>query len=176
MPLSDLANIAQVIASAAVVVLLVFISMQLRQNSRISKAVMTAQTDQYFANLMAPLLDREFSELWFRRSMGGNGELDTPDFLRFWAYHRNMFHAQQDVYTQIKTGLLDKNAHWLQERSIQFVFPGSRAMWEIQKETFDPDFVKFQDELAASLPIVSKESGRRAKWHWIKESYIKAAS
>jgi len=176
MPLSDLANIAQVIASAAVVVSLVFISMQIRQSTVVNKAVMTAQTDQYFANLMAPLLDREFSELWFRGSMGGNGELDTPDFLRFWAYHRNMFHAQQDVYTQIKTGLLDKNAHGLQERSIQFVFPGSRAMWEVQKEALNPDFVKFQDELAASLSIVLKESGRRAKWHRIKESYIKAAS
>ena len=175
MPLSDLANIAQVIASAAVVVSLVFISMQIRQSTVVSQAQAIAQTDHHWSILMEPLIHPETAELWIKGAVDVDA-LSRVDFIRFWVYCRNQFHGHADIFKQVQAGLLDETAHSAIERTIIFSSPGARAMWDIQKATFDPEFVKFQDELASKTPVISGASGRREAWEQLKDSYIKAAS
>jgi hypothetical protein len=90
MTLSDWANIGQVIAAVAVVVSLIFVGLQVRQNTKSSQAATLQLNADYWLNYITAIADPKFSSVY---AMGatGRGKLDQHQFGQFFLLYRATF-------------------------------------------------------------------------------------
>jgi len=80
--LSDLANIGQVVGALAVVGSLIFVGLQVRQNTKSNQTSALQLNADYWLNYITALADPEFAKLY---AMGASGraDLDKQQFGQF---------------------------------------------------------------------------------------------
>lgn len=171
MILSDWANIGQVIAAVAVVVSLIFVGLQVRQNTKSSQAATLQLNADYWLNYITAIADPKFSSVY---SMGaaGRGKLDQHQFGQFFLLCRATFMGCENQHYRYRLGLLDREAYDGYKTTIKeqiAAFPGIRAMWQMVKHSYSKDFVAFMDEQISALPAHQSESAFQ-KWTGLVEN------
>lgn len=154
MTLTDLANLGQLIGGIAVVASLLFVGFQIRQNTKANRASTLQMNADYWLHYLTSLADPAMSEVYAKGAMGSEG-LDGPQFGRFFLICRATFMGCENQHHQYLAGLLDEDAYRGYEATIReqiVAFPGIRAMWELVKHTYSPEFVAFLDEQIADAP------------------------
>lgn len=154
MSTSDLAAIGGAVSAVAVVVSLVFLNLQVRQSERNQRALIQQGRAGRTADIAMRLMASDFAEV-YRRGMNGDIDISDTQLRQFMAYCRACFIGAEDSFLQHRESLLDELAFASFTTSLRGLFAarGMRAMWEMTREWYEPEFASFMDSIARNVAI-----------------------
>ena len=107
MTIQDLGSLGELIAAVATVATLVYLAVQIRQNTRSVRAAAFHATSSLIAQFMSMVNgDQELSRI-FRLGLADSDSLDPDAHDRFMGTLIQLFSYFQDVFHQYQEGLLD---------------------------------------------------------------------
>src|SRR5262245_14586229 len=152
MSLNDLANLGQFIGAVGVVISLVYLALQVRQNTahllnstkamEVS-ALLAART--LATNFSAQLLSSQSLTRVFRLGIGKSEDLKPDDRIRFDLLMADYFHSQETLFLLHQGGVLG-DAQWSPLRTrmaLMLRTPGARQWWGAQQSSFGAGFRQF---------------------------------
>jgi hypothetical protein len=158
MTLTDLASIATVISSLAVLGSLIYLAQQTRQNTRHTRAlIQQGRNQQIMAFNLGGAADADFTELMLRADAGDPALTPTQVMAYIQLVGAQLAHTE-DIFYQHREGLVDDERFPGTVAYLQYgrgVHPGFRAAWEIWKAACGAEFRAFADEKireAATFP------------------------
>ena len=156
MSLSDLASIGSFVSGLAVLVSLIYLSLQIRQNTLAHRA--TAHMGRYaFAREQTQMMmDPGIAALTLKSMQDIKNLSEVEAYQVHWHLHSFVL-GSEEMYWLHGQGSLDDEAFDAQ-MSVVFQLlssPAGRASWAIGKSTMSPPFVKYVDHKLAGLPIAS---------------------
>ena len=145
MSLIDLANSGQVIGAIAVVISLIYVALQIRQNTNAVRAATSQSVHEHFANWYNSLArDASLSKI----VIGGlrdYGALSETDKVQFVATFMAFLSYSQNAFIKWKQGLLAPPL-WLAWEQIIMNFtgaPGGKGFWKERAYLFGDEFRRF---------------------------------
>ena len=151
--------IANVFAAISVALTVVYLSIQIRKNTRATHS----QTYQMATSALAEMAgiigsSKELSRI-FRIGMIDPGALDEDEFAQFGYLGISLFRRFENVFFQHQSGMIDDD-FWTGHRdNILWFFhrPGMQAWWKDRKYAFSKSFREFLDSSKVA-DIASPES------------------
>ena len=152
MTLEDLGNIGEFVSAIAVVVSLLYLAIQIRQNTK------TARTSTYQAVLEASHRVNEYFadpriERLYRVGRRDLSQLKEDELAQFKALVGNVVGFYEALFLQRQRGAIDDDFFLNRFSSFHYIIsqPGVRAVWEERgRNYFARSFVKRVDELLAA--------------------------
>lgn len=149
MTLTDLASIGSLISSVAVLLSLIYLAQQTRQNSKHTRALI--QQGRALQSIDMPERCAENPVLAAIRLRGDEGDtsLDRVEFSQYWLMRVAIFWLWEDQFYQHKDGLLesDRFAGTVRVMESQFRTPGCRYTWKLARVGFASEFQAFMDDV-----------------------------
>ncbi len=163
-----LGAIGELVGAAAVVLTLGYLAVQIRQSSKSSRQqsyhdLVTRRSDIY--NKMVE--SDNFTAIAIAGMRGDS--MNEIEAQRFTSWMLNYVSHIQDVYLQLKSGLVEESV-WLAERQFLAVLmglPGFVEWWQAATQYYLPDFIT-EVETLEPIPVVvmDQETG-----HWIRGTW-----
>jgi hypothetical protein len=148
MSLQDLGNIGEFVAAIGVIVSLIYLAVQIRQNTRTVRAAAFQQVVDSLADFTSSLSrDRELIEIVIK----GNADFDSLDEVertRFDFAFISFFRRAENVVVQTEYGTLSADT-WTGFRETlksSLRAPGLFEWWSHRRQRFHPSFQKFMRE------------------------------
>jgi hypothetical protein len=147
-----LGSMGEFFGAIAVVVTLVFLTVQLRQNTEMiraqinqsrSEAAQTANHSMYNSPYLPEIVVK----------IRANERLTEVETVRYEAYIRGFHRTQDNVYWQYRQGFLDENIPRALRIATQIVVGQSelsRQLWNRVKPSFTDEYVTFVDEVISA--------------------------
>jgi len=154
MTLGDLGNIGEFISAVAVVVSLIYLAVQVSQNTRMMKvSTHHALNTSYNALHVAYGTDSAVSSL-LNRGSADYSQLDRDERLRYALLMRASFGLHSDMFLQFRERLISEEDWASQSRSIARALapPGARAWWERDAEIYPEHFRQEIVRIIAAQP------------------------
>jgi hypothetical protein len=155
MNLNDLANIGQVIGAIAVVISLIYVALQIRQNTNAVRSATAQSVHEHFAtwyHLLAS--DGELSQVLIA-GLKDYASLSEKDKGRFVCTFMAFLSYSQNAFMKWRQGLLAPSL-WMGWEQIIMNFtssPGGRAFWKERAYLFDEEFRRHvEDDLMKRTP------------------------
>jgi hypothetical protein len=150
MSLEDLGNIGEVVAAVGVIISLIYLAVQIRQNTSTVRAAAFQDVVGNSASFLKEVFrDAELTRIWISGSEDLNS-LTGVDRGRFHYLIVTFFRQVENTYNQTRKGLL-KFEEWEGIRESVFdgiARPGMRQWWESNAFRFNSGFREFvEDEL-----------------------------
>ena len=142
MNIETLGNLGEFIGSLAVLVTLVYLSIQTRQTVAMSRQSSHSDILARRQDLMELLMERDFIEVWGKGC--SRKKMDALDAQRFTSFAISFLSHVQDTYIQYKAGLIDEEI-WLAERklmTVSFGQPGFLNWWEHGQQFVTEEFAR----------------------------------
>jgi len=142
MNLQQLANLGEFIGGLAVIASLIYLAIQIRQNTRSVKSSTLATNTANWSSMLVNLADAGKSEAYLD-GIVGKEDIGAAHFLQFVQIARAMFVSWETQYYQYRNGALDSDIYLGYERACRdqmLVYPGFQMVWEITREGFSPVF------------------------------------
>jgi hypothetical protein len=161
-----LAAVAELLAAIAVVASLVYLAIQVRQNTRQARlAAQQATIHELGHALRAQAQDREWAAL-LAKALQDLDALDAVERVQFLSHVGSIFRVYESAYLHMREGTLDPRFWRGFERAIADVigYPGMRAAFELRKHHLTDEFAAYLDGLAGSTvprPIFAEPSVMR---------------
>ncbi len=156
MNMTDLATWSQVFSSAAVLVTLVYLSIQTRQTSKL----LQSESRQSMIEVDMEILNNQIQFPELTMSWGTEDELTLEQKHRLWSFLAAFMRTREHHWLQYQNGVLDQAA-WSAYRTAIPVVIGSkrcRAWWEtFGPPLYDSVFVETVDALLEGLPYSDLE-------------------
>ena len=144
MALQDFTNLAEIAASVVVIVSLIFVAYQIRQNtSQLQRNEHNATMAQWSTIRMTFVENRDVAEIW-SKGLHGEGELDATDHFRLESLLAEQLWAAYHVWERTKRGILTEGTFqeavapltpaWLST-------PRGAPWWSTAKQNYPPLFV-----------------------------------
>ena len=150
-----LGALGEVIGAVAVLVTLVFLTIQLRQNTRSVHSATRARITETMSNTLATLQTPGFSKLLARGAGSDYMSLNAIEELEFRSYCFRLFRVLEDGWFQREHGEYDVEG-WESNRNYlldMLQYPGFRWFFESRKDWFDARFFNYvQSELKDYVP------------------------
>jgi len=144
MPWEAVASIAKVVSAIGVIISLIYVGLQLRQNNKnlrsATQHAISVSIGQTYRNLQSP----DVAKL-FLIGIKNFNDLEGEDRLRFSGLMGEFYRNYEDIFVQWINKALDENA-WNGQRSAMLDIlsqPGSRQWWETRRHWYNTDFVKY---------------------------------
>jgi hypothetical protein len=149
MDLGEIAQISQTLGSAAVVASLIFVGVQIRQNTKTTRAVSHHAVSEALnrVNLLWAR-DSEVTRIWLS-GMSDRRALTSEDRWRFDSMVRAYLHVCETMYTQAELGAGDCGIVEAEEAGIKYVFSsdGVREWWSENPFGFSMEFRQYLNKL-----------------------------
>jgi hypothetical protein len=156
MSLSDLASLGSFVSGFAVLISLIYLSLQVRQTKRNQQIAIRHSRASRIVELQLALADSGVAEAWLHGS-GSPQEITQTELSQFINLCRALFFHFEDSFYQREEGLLNDDAFEtvvagarLSARS-----PGWRAAWKLTRLNFGGRFLEFMDGVVASSAVES---------------------
>ena len=153
MNLEQLANVGEFISGIAVIASLIYLAIQIRQNTQSVKSSTLATNTTNWSSMLVSLADAGKSEAYLS-GIVGKEDIGAPHFLQFAQIARAMLVSWETQHYQFLNGALDKDIYLGYERACNdqmLVFPGFQMIWEITREGFSPAFSEMIDRLISEI-------------------------
>ena len=153
MPLDQIANIAEIIAAALVIVSLIYVGLQIKQNTDTLKLTTIHNTAEGLADLnMISAENSDFADIWFRGLQDDNA-LQGVEKLRFYSYFHKFFRTYENAHYQFARGALEAEpfAGITKQLSALASMPGVQSYWNERKSYFNESFQAYVDREVASF-------------------------
>ena len=146
MSIMALSELGEFFGSIGVILTLVYLATQIRQNTTTVKAATYSETTDGWTQYMQA---QSVEDIQLLISLATKpGELTTANFYRGYYLCRVVFRRMEHDYYQYKADTFDRdtwNAYVASWREDTFNNPTFRAMWKLQKDYLNPKFVQFMD-------------------------------
>lgn len=171
MTLSELADIGELVGGVAVVASLVYLALQVRQNTRAVRGSTLHLNTDLWASLFLRLSDESVAQAYVS-GMAGRPDIKPLHYTQFYFICKTMFLALEDQFYQARQGTLDPEIYAAYERATSeqlLAFAGFRIWWLQTRSTFSPHFVERVDALIAAAPESDPGSFLR-EWQQIAQA------
>lgn len=152
--LSQLANIGELVGGVAVVASLVYLAIQIRQNTRTVRGSTLHQNTDLWVSMFLRLAEPGAARAYVA-GMTANPDIEPLHYTQFFFICRAMFLGYENQYYQMRQGVLDRETYAAYQRSIasQFLaFRGFRLWWQQSRSVFSPAFVEHVDAMIEDVP------------------------
>ena len=146
MTIEQLANIAEVFGMILVGITLIFLTVQVRQNTKALKSsAASAAHEQVGTQLYRPLATDEALADIFVRGLDDPSSLSAVETARFFAFWSNAIFTMQNWYYQWRQGALDEAfwSSWSNIMADNYPMPGFRLFWEQRNYLYAEEFVSY---------------------------------
>ena len=159
MPKSDLREWLSV---GAVVVGLVFVGYELRQNTRIQRITATQTLAAEYADAIEVMAYEEDASCIYALGINGLDNLDAAERLRFFVILFEIFRAAEQLHYYSLEGMVESRIWRGFERQLTEVvsLPGVQEWWPIRRAWFSDEFQAFLDATIAAGPTVEPQTYR----------------
>ena len=157
MTLEDLGNLGDFIGGLAVIATLVYLAVQIRQNTRMLDRMGAMSKAATYQSLTALIVEgnalistsRDFAELRVR-GREALGNLDEVDQHRFLVSMSSLFRIMENLFQQNAAGLItdEQYSSWQHMLRTHLSFPGTRDAWSQISPAFS---AAFRDEVESIL-------------------------
>jgi hypothetical protein len=159
MSLEDLGNIGEFVAAVGVIASLIYLAIQIRQNTRHladnTKALWLAEenaTQQNLSQFRQLLIRDSEIAMVFVRGLGGQSSLESTDRIRFRMLMDELMFAAQLTYHRVEASVIPE-CRW--ENSVSLMKemaenPGFREWWAEARGRLDRDFREEMEAIVAS--------------------------
>ena len=146
MTLSDLASVGSLISSVAVLISLIYLGLQMRQNARHSQALIQQGRASRTVEILTRWAEFDWSD-GMEACLSGSPDVNARDLRRFISLMRAYFVNYEDSFLQHRQGLLDDHAFGNVETALRLTMrgPGHRTAWTVVRELFDQPFQDYMD-------------------------------
>jgi hypothetical protein len=154
MTLSDLASIGSLVSGIAVLVSLLYLSLQVRQTERNQRAMMNQGVVNRSCDTIRWLSDPHMSQLGSRVD-AGETHFTAQELYQLRLRVRASLISAQDTYVQHQAGLADQitfdnNLAIIKGALAQPVY---RAIWKSTRTSFAPDWMAYVDQMIEATPV-----------------------
>ena len=155
MTLSDLGAIGAFVSAVAVVISLIYLSLQVRQASKHQRSLLLQGRAQANIDLRMQFADPTFAEVW-DKALGSEGDLTLSEYRQVRNICTAWFIRDEEAFLQHRDGLISEAAFDGVKRMAMtlLVFPRPRVTWKQTRPGFDPDFAQFMDRLIEESHLV----------------------
>jgi hypothetical protein len=164
--LTELADLGEIVGGIAVVASLVYLALQIRQNTRAVRGSTLHMNTDLWASLFLHLSDPTVAQAYVA-GMAGRPDIKPLHYTQFFLVCKAMFLALEDQLHQASQGTLDPEVYAAYERATcqqLLAFPGFRTWWQQTRSTFTPRFAERIEVLIAATPETDPAVFLR-EWH-----------
>ena len=150
MTTADIANIGQVLAAAATVLSLLFVGLQIRQNTRATRAASHNSVSNSLNELnLTFAANADITKIWIE-GMQNRKALSPDEKWRFDSVMRAYMHVCETMFVQAELGTGDDSIRLAEEDGIRTVMasPGSREWWDENPYGFCAEFRSYVARVA----------------------------
>jgi len=154
MKLKDYALIAEVIGGFAVIVGLVFVGLELRQNALMQHVTATQSLSVNYENAVDALGKDTETACIYVRGINGLDNLNGIERYRFFVLWFHVLRAGEQLHCYSLEGMVDSRIWRGYERQLDEIFryPGVQQYWEVRKDWYSDEFQSFVDQMIARAP------------------------
>jgi len=170
MDLNALGNIGEFVGAIGVIISLIYVSVQLRQNTKAVRATAYQEVSQNSVELLSLIIaDAEMAEIWGRGLDAGEDSLTTTERFRWHAMLLATFRHWDNLNYQYRNGTLDHEI-W---KSYQFMIrsylvrPGFRDWWRRHQDAFSSSL---QEQMLTWISTLDSAATRERRFHPVAES------
>ena len=160
MTLPELANIAEIVGGVAVVISLVYLAVQIRQNTATVRNATLQSNTALWTTLLTSVAQPGVVEA-YSAGISGKTEIQPLHYTQFFLLCRGLFAAFENQHYQFCQGALDRETYRGYERAISqqlLAFPGFRLWWQQSRSVFSPSFIAHVDAMIEAEPVVAPDS------------------
>lgn len=143
MSLDDLGNIGEFIGAAAVVVSLLYLGVQIRQNTRSLRAAAHQSITVHIAELNRTIVEHADVARIMERGLKDLSALSPEEQRRFHNYNSARFRHYDNLFYQYRAGMLEKS-QWTGFHNLlafHLMHPGIAAWWKDNTPYYSSEFV-----------------------------------
>ena len=159
--LEALGNIGDFLGGIAVILTLVYVAYQIRQNTRALRVTTMDNRLAHFAHIQEPqFADPEFADLVVRAQADFH-QLTEIEQHRFLHYVVVIFRSIETDFNKYQDGLIAEEqwASYRVQSVYTFMSPGFRQVWAIVHEMFSPEFKGFINPVIAEAEASQPQTG-----------------
>ena len=142
MSLADLASLGSFVSGVAVAITLIFLVIQMRQNTLAVRAAASQALSSAYAELSnITVTNGDMARIW-RLGLSDLGQLNDDERVRFMSYVSTAFRFMESARLQWRRGQLDEE-HWRAlEGDIKDIVaqPGIKAYWALRRHWHAEEF------------------------------------
>ncbi len=154
MPLEQLANIAEIFGMIVITITLIFLTIQMRQNTVALKSAATREAHMQYARLYEMLATNNAIRDTFVKGISDPAALSETETSRFFAFWMVSVINFQNWVHQTQSGAMEAELLSSYSRLVQNMSdtPGFKAFWEKRKFVFSPQTQNHIEELMQRGP------------------------
>ncbi len=135
------ANIGEIIAAVLVVVSLVYVALQIRQNTHALKVTAAQAYVGNYNTITAQVTDPAFAVLW-RKGLQDFDNLPTGEQIQVSAINGQLMRVMESAFLQWKSGALEDQLWEASERALKdtFMTAAFRQWWQFRRMWYCDDF------------------------------------
>jgi len=167
MSLEDLGNIGEFVAAVAVVVSLIYLAAQIRQNTQqIKQSIRSVRASTFhtalnsLAGFVVPIAqDPDLADI-YQRGLRGES-LNETEWLRFRFVISHLFSLYEHLYYQHRAGLAESELWESRAANMAWYFaqPGWRSYWDEAGRLFGRGFREYVAKELAGTPATEDNEG-----------------
>jgi hypothetical protein len=148
MNLDDLANIGQVIGAIAVVISLIYVALQIRQNTNAVRSATAQTVHEHFARWYHLVAANDELAKIVANGLRDYGSLSEHERVRFIAAFMSFLSYSQNAFLKWRDGLLASSLWMGWELVIMNLVcaPGGKAFWKDRAYMFGDEFRRYIDD------------------------------
>jgi hypothetical protein len=170
MSLSDLASLGSFVSGFAVLVSLIYLSLQVRQAERNQRAIIQMERATRFSDHLDRMADPNLVNA-LDKGMSGESTITPLELTQFALLFRSTVYNFEDAYLQHAQKLVDDRSFASTMGTLKGVFgyPGYRVMWKRQRLLHDPGFRSLIDGVLAEVKVTRPASSDTDVEAWQEE-------
>jgi hypothetical protein len=148
MSLSDLASVGSFVSGVAVLISLIYLSLQVRQAAKHQRSLLLQGRAQRELDFALRLADQELSPVW-DKALGREGELTISEYRQVRSLAMAFLFNFREAYAQHRDGLLSDTDFDTARQELRVVinFPRMRVLWRGMRTVQDPGLANLVDDL-----------------------------
>jgi hypothetical protein len=162
MNLQSLANIGEIIGAIVVILSLVYVAIQVRQNTEAQRTENYARALERVAAIQSTLSQDSEISLIFSKGVVDTSKLTPQEKVRFtWSLYET-FGAFEFMFLASKTGSIVEEvwSRWSAAIAWWLTFPGVQAWWKARPLPFTDSFTSFVESLLKDNPTDAEQNQR----------------
>ncbi len=154
MLLDQVANVAEIIAAALVIVSLIYVGIQVKQNTQAVRLSTVHNVTEEFRDWNNVLATNGGLAAILLKGMQSPREIEGADKIRYNCILYSLFTSFENAYVQQKAGALDSDEWNGLRQSITDMsnIPGFRFYWDERKHWYGENFRQFMDTQVMLVP------------------------
>jgi len=144
-----IANIGEIIAAVTVVVSLIYVALQIRQNTHVLKITAAQAYVGIYNTFTSDLITSEVANIWYK-GVQDFASLKDSEVVQFSALAGQVMRIFESAFSQWRRGALEDQLWLANVNSIRdsLAMPGLQQWWQFRKTWYSEDFRRFVDDLA----------------------------